>query len=101
GEMLAPALAEATAVAETEGEAGGVAGVGAWPNAVKARAIELRQVKIVVFIVSLVVRCGRKRLWIQKKALGFANWRAELRDANGEPAMKRGAGSAPQPRRAR
>ena len=50
GEMLAPALAEATAVAETEGEAGGVAGVGAWPNAVKARAIELRQVKIVVFI---------------------------------------------------
>src|SRR3954465_361245 len=47
GEMLAPALAEATAVAETEGEG---AGVGDWPNAVKARAIELRQVKIVIVI---------------------------------------------------
>jgi hypothetical protein len=43
GEMLAPALAEATAVAET-------AGVGDWPNAGKKRAIEKRQVKIVVFI---------------------------------------------------
>jgi hypothetical protein len=47
GEMLAPALAEATAVAETEGEG---AGVWDWPNAVKASAIEQRQVKIVVFI---------------------------------------------------
>jgi hypothetical protein len=47
GEMLAPALAEATAVAETLGEG---AGVGVWPNAVKASAIEPRQVKIVVFI---------------------------------------------------
>jgi hypothetical protein len=47
GEMLAPALAEATAVAETEGEG---AGVGDWPNAGKKSAIEKRQVKIVVFI---------------------------------------------------
>jgi hypothetical protein len=47
GEMLAPALAEATAVAETEGEG---AGVEACPNAVKTSAIEQRQVKIVVFI---------------------------------------------------
>jgi hypothetical protein len=45
--MLAPALAEATAVAETEGEG---AGVGDWPKTVKASAIEQRQVKIVVFI---------------------------------------------------
>src|SRR4051812_46763825 len=67
GEMLAPALAEATAVAETEGEG---AGVGDWPNAVKARAIELRQVKIVVFIVSLVVRCSADRVWIQKRGAG-------------------------------
>src|SRR5205807_5146342 len=43
GEMLAPALAEATAVADT-------AGVGDWPNAVRASAIEPRQLKIVVFI---------------------------------------------------
>ena len=47
GEMLAPALAEAMAVAETEGDG---AGVEDWPNAVKASAIEQRQVKIVVFI---------------------------------------------------
>jgi hypothetical protein len=38
------------AVAETEGEG---AGVGDWPNAGKASAIEQRQVKIVVFIVIL------------------------------------------------
>ena len=63
GEMLAPALAEATAVAEAEGEG---AGVGDWPNAVQARAIELRQVKIVVFIVSLGVRCVAQPVWIQK-----------------------------------
>jgi len=44
--MLAPALADAMAVAET-------AGVGDWPNAGKASAIEQRQVKIVVFIVVL------------------------------------------------
>jgi hypothetical protein len=50
GEMLAPALAEATAVEETEGDG---TGVGDWPSAVKASAIELRQVKIVVFIVVL------------------------------------------------
>ena len=47
GEMLAPALAETTAVEEADGEGAGVA---VWPNAVKASAIELRQVKIVVFI---------------------------------------------------
>jgi hypothetical protein len=47
GEMLAPALAEATAVAETEGEGAGVVD---WPNAVKTSAIEQRQLKIVVFI---------------------------------------------------
>jgi hypothetical protein len=45
--MLAPTLAEATAVPETEGEG---AGVEACPNAVKTSAIEQRQVKIVVFI---------------------------------------------------
>ena len=43
GEMLAPALPEATAVADT-------AGVGDWPNPVRASAIEPRQLKIVVFI---------------------------------------------------
>jgi hypothetical protein len=48
GEMLAPALAEATAVPEAEG-----AGVGDWPNAGQASAIEQRQVKIAVFIVVL------------------------------------------------
>jgi hypothetical protein len=48
GEMLAPAIAEATAVPEAEGEG---AGVGEdWPNAGKKSAIEQRQVKIVVFI---------------------------------------------------
>ncbi|PYI92017.1 MAG: hypothetical protein DME97_11245 [Verrucomicrobia bacterium] len=47
GEMLAPALAEATAVPDAEGEG---AGVGDWPKAVKTSAIEQRQVKIVVFI---------------------------------------------------
>ena len=50
GEMLAPALAEATAVEETEGAG---AGVEDWPNAVQASAIEQRQVKIAVFIVVL------------------------------------------------
>jgi hypothetical protein len=50
GEMLAPALAEATAVEETDGEG---AGVGVWPNMGKASAIEVRQVKIVNFIVIL------------------------------------------------
>jgi hypothetical protein len=50
GEMLAPALAEATAVEETDGEG---TGVGYWASAVKASAIELRQVKIVIFIVVL------------------------------------------------
>jgi len=48
--MFAPALAEATAVEETEGEG---AGVGVCPNAGKASAIEQRQVKIAVFIVFL------------------------------------------------
>ena len=49
GEMLAPAIAEATAVPDGEG-----AGVGDdWPNAGKKSAIEQRQVKIVVFIVVL------------------------------------------------
>src|ERR1051325_3192362 len=48
GEMLAPAEAEATAVPEAEG-----AGVGDWPNAGQAGAIEQRQVKIAVFIVVL------------------------------------------------
>ena len=46
GEMLAAALAVATAEAET-------AGVGVCPNAGKASAIEQRQVKIAVFIVVL------------------------------------------------
>jgi hypothetical protein len=46
--MLAPALAEATAVDETEGE---VTGVGLWPSAGKSSAIEQRQVKMAVFIV--------------------------------------------------
>lgn len=50
GEMFAPALAEATAVEEAEGDGGGGE---AWPNTVKASAIEKRQVKIVVFIVIL------------------------------------------------
>jgi hypothetical protein len=48
GAMLAPALAEATAVPDAEGEGAGVGD--AWPNAVKTSAIEQRQVKIVVFI---------------------------------------------------
>jgi len=48
GEMLAPALAEATAVEETDGEG---AGVGDWPNAGRASAIEQRLAKIAVFIV--------------------------------------------------
>ena len=47
GEMLAPALADATAVPETEAEG---AGVGDWAKTVQARAIEQRQVKIAVFI---------------------------------------------------
>ena len=51
GEMLAPALAEATAVPDAEGEG---AAVGDWPNAVKKSAIEQRQVKIAVFIVVLL-----------------------------------------------
>jgi hypothetical protein len=50
GATLAPALAETTAVDETEGEG---AGVGDWPNAVRTSAIEQRQVKIAVFIVIL------------------------------------------------
>ena len=50
GEMLAPALADATAVAETEAEG---PGVGDWPNAGRASAIEQRQVKIAAFIVVL------------------------------------------------
>lgn len=45
--MFAPALAEATAVAEAEADG---AGVGDWPNALKASAIEHKQVKIVDFI---------------------------------------------------
>ena len=47
GEMFAPALAEATAVDETDGEG---AGVEVCPNAGRASAIEQRQVKITVFI---------------------------------------------------
>jgi len=51
GEILAPALAEATAVPDAEGEG---AGVGEdWLNPVQTSAIEQRQVKIVVFIVVL------------------------------------------------
>jgi len=46
GEILAPALAEATAVEDTEG-------VGDCPNATQASAIEQRQVKIADFIVVL------------------------------------------------
>jgi hypothetical protein len=46
--MLAPALAEATAVPDADG-----AGVGDWPNTGQASAIEHRQVKIAVFIVVL------------------------------------------------
>jgi hypothetical protein len=45
--MFAPALADATAVAEADGPGGGV---GVWPNTVRASAIEQRQVKSVVFI---------------------------------------------------
>ena len=37
GEMFAPALAEATAVPEAEGDG---AGVGYWPSTVKAKAID-------------------------------------------------------------
>jgi hypothetical protein len=48
--MLAPALAEATAVFETEAEG---AGVGDCPSTGQASAIEQRQVKIAVFIVIL------------------------------------------------
>jgi hypothetical protein len=48
GAMLAPALAEATAVDEAEGD-----GVGDWPNAGQANAIEQRQDKMVIFIVVL------------------------------------------------
>jgi hypothetical protein len=48
GEMLAPALAEATAVPDAAGEGAGVEDD--WPNAVQTSAIEQRQVKIVVFI---------------------------------------------------
>jgi hypothetical protein len=51
GEMLAPALAEATAVPEALGEGAGVGDD--WPNAGKKSAIEQRQVKIVVFIIVL------------------------------------------------
>jgi hypothetical protein len=51
GEMLAPALAEAMAVPDAAGEGAGVGDD--WPNAVQTRAIEQRQVKIVVFIVVL------------------------------------------------
>ena len=46
GEMFAPALAVATAVAET-------AGVGVCPKAGRASAIEQRQVKMANFIVVL------------------------------------------------
>jgi len=55
GEMLAPALAEATAVEETDGEG---AGVGDWPNAGRASAIEQRLAKIAVFI---VIVCSEMR----------------------------------------
>jgi hypothetical protein len=48
--MVAPALAEATAVAEADGDG---AAVGDWPSAVQTSAIEERQVKIVNFIVVL------------------------------------------------
>jgi len=51
GEMLAPALAEATAVPDAVGDGAGVGDD--WPNAVQTRAIEQRKVKIVVFIVVL------------------------------------------------
>lgn len=50
GEMLAPALALATAVEEIDGEG---AGVGDCPTVVKTSATEQRQVRIVVFIVVL------------------------------------------------
>ena len=46
GEIFAPALAEATAVDETEG-------AGDCPKAGRASAIEQRQVKMAVFIVVL------------------------------------------------
>src|SRR5438067_2956874 len=77
GEMPAPALAEATAVAETDG-------AGDWPNAVQTSAIEQRQAKIAVFIVVLLgVRCRSGPVWIQKKDASLSRSGADKNLASG------------------